>query len=285
MGDFRRSFLGYKPSQVKEELALRDEQLAESRRGIEKRDGWLEERDRWLAERDAAIAKQDATIARRETRVGELERVESRLTETVVERERELKDLRTELAEARERGEEGLRSFIAIGRHLDEVRAQARGQATRIRMRALRDALEVTDRFVELGRLPGEPGERILEALEGAVRRMMEAGEDPERADEEELAAAANGYQRPEPRELFEGLVQVDVGPLTDFSQLVGFEDAASSIGATQEVSIKRFSDGRATLAMKLKEPVELLRELEERWDLDFQVRDLNADRLVLDVD
>jgi hypothetical protein len=35
---------------------------------------------------------------------------------------------------------------------------------------------------------------------------------------------------------------------------------------------------------MSLKEPVELLRALEERCDLAFRVRDRRPDRLVLDV-
>ena len=36
---------------------------------------------------------------------------------------------------------------------------------------------------------------------------------------------------------------------------------------------------------MKLDEPVELLRELEERAPFEFKVRDHRFDRLVLDVD
>ena len=79
-------------------------------------------------------------------------------------------------------------------------------------------------------------------------------------------------------------MIEVEIGPLADFAQLVGFEDAARSIDATSEISVRRFSEGRATLAMELREPVELLRELEERSDLEFVVRDLREDRLVLDV-
>ena len=63
------------------------------------------------------------------------------------------------------------------------------------------------------------------------------------------------------------------------------FEDAARSIGATSEISIKRFSEGRATMAVQLREPVALLRELEERCDLEFVIRDTRRDRVVLDVD
>jgi hypothetical protein len=72
---------------------------------------------------------------------------------------------------------------------------------------------------------------------------------------------------------------------LSDFSQLVRLEDAAGSIDATSEIAIRRFSQGRAELEMRLGEPVELLRELEERCDLEFKVRSRKGGRLVLDVD
>ena len=75
------------------------------------------------------------------------------------------------------------------------------------------------------------------------------------------------------------------MGPLSDFSQLVGFEDAANGIGATSEISVKRFTQGRATLELNLCEPVELLRELEDRAPFEFQVRDTREDRVVLDLD
>ena len=59
-------------------------------------------------------------------------------------RERELRELRAELARARERGDESLRTLTALADDLEAVRRQARGQATRIRLRALREAAELT---------------------------------------------------------------------------------------------------------------------------------------------
>ena len=85
--------------------------------------------------------------------------------------------------------------------------------------------------------------------------------------------------------DVFAGLIEVDVGPLSDFEQLAGFEDAANAIGPAHEISVKRFAQGRATLEMQLSEPVELLRELEERAPFEFTVRDTRNDRVVLDVD
>ncbi len=85
--------------------------------------------------------------------------------------------------------------------------------------------------------------------------------------------------------DVFDGLIEVEVGPLSDFDQLASFEDAANGIGAAEEISVKRFKKGRATLEMQLSEPVALLVELEQRAPFEFTVRDTRNDRVVLDVD
>jgi hypothetical protein len=239
-----------------------------------------------LAERDLSMARLARELEDRDKRIRQLESVADRLSERVVARERELRSLRSKLEEVREEAdriraerEEGLRSLAALAAELDGVRRQARGQATRIRMRALRDAADMAERIAELGRRPQDVRERLLESLEEAIGRLG--------AEEEEdaIPAESNGFGRRPAAEFFDGRVEVEIGPLSDFSQLVGFEDAAGGIGATSEISVKRFAQGRATLEMQLGEPVELLRELEQRSPFEFRVRDQRADRLVLDVD
>jgi hypothetical protein len=251
--------------------------------------------DRAIADRDTALdgaAKELSAagselkagreaVARTARRLGELEQVAGWLAERVVDRERELRDVRLELERARERGDQGLRTLAALAEDLEAVRRQARGQATRMRLRALRQAAELTDSSAELARRPGEATERLLSSMEAAIERIGAEDEEEELAE----AAASNGRGRRKPGEVFEGLVEVEVGPLSDFAQLVGFEDAACGIGATSEVSVKRFSQRRATLSMRFKHPVELLRELEERAPFEFEVRDTRSDRIVLDID
>jgi hypothetical protein len=246
MSDFKRSFLGYRRSEVDAELAARD----------------------------AAIAATEWALAQSRARVAELEGVAQRLAEGVVQRNRELRAVREELAELRARREDGMRSLVIVGRQLEEIQAQARGQATQIRMRALREAAELMERVSDVVELPGKEGGRSLDAVDEAIQGTSDG-----------LGSAMGEAYRARTNGVFEGTVNVDVGPLSDFSQLVALEDAAGSIGATSEISIKRFSEGRATLAMRLSEPVELLRELEERCDLEFRVRSRGDDRVVLDVD
>jgi hypothetical protein len=234
------------------------------------------------AEREELQARR-AEAAQAARRVEELEHVAARLATMVVDRDRELKRMREELQRALERDDDGVRAFAAVAEDLEAVRRQARAQATRMRLRALREAAELAQRVAEVDGADGEVHPRLIERLAEAIERVgAEVDEDAE-----ELAARAdrNGHAEREPGELFDGMVEVEVGPLSDFSQLVGFEDAVGAIGATSEISVTRFTQGRATLAMRFKHPVELLRELEERAPFGFVVRDTRADRVVLDLD
>ena len=207
------------------------------------------------SEVDAALLERDALISGLE---GEMRT----LSEMVIGGEREIRVLTERLREMDERHARALETLDSVTQRLDELHAQARGQATRIRMKALSEAVEMSRRVQELSaRLESDPA-TVLEA-----------------------SANGNGHADIEPAQLFEGLVRVDIGPLGDFSQLVGFEDAAGQIDATSEISVERFSEGRATLAVKLDEPVDLVRELEARSPVGFSVRPSGGDAIVLDIE
>ncbi|HEX2127874.1 MAG TPA: hypothetical protein VHF58_01520 [Solirubrobacterales bacterium] len=265
-GAFKRSLLGYRPSEVEAALAAHEATIAQ--------------RDESL---DSAVAELEA--ARR--RIAELQLVAERLSDRVVAREGELRDAQAELDRLRADGEDRLRSLTALARELEAVRSQARGQATRIRMLALREAAELSERVAALVRSGEERPERIMDAAAAALAAEASAMEPSGNGSGSAQPPSMNGHTAP-PRvaeDVFVGSVEVEVGPLSDFSQLVGFEDAAGAIDATREISVTRFAQGRATLAMQFGEPVELLRELEERAPFEFKVRDLRADRVVLDID
>jgi chromosome segregation ATPase len=238
MGSFKRALFGYRPSDVEAAIAARDARS-------------------WALERDAEEAlkrwREAADIA------ADAEQELAALSTMVIEREREIRGLHERLIEANDRHDRSIASLETVSSKLGEIQAQARGQATRIRMKALREAVEVGRRAQELN-----------EAEKGA--NALSATSEPGPIEQ----AAQN---------LFEGLVKVEIGPLDDFSQLVGFEDAAGQIDATSDISVERFSEGRATLSMRLNEPVELLRELEERSPLEFRVRRSADDNLILDID
>ncbi len=214
-----------------------------------------------MSARDGQIGNLERRIADRDRQVGEMAALESEmaaLSGMVIEREREIRGLSERLREANERHDRSIASLEAVSSRLEDINSQARSQATRIRMKALREAVEVSKRVQELTE---------AEAV-GA-----------------EGAPDANGNGRENVLDgTFEGPIKLEIGPLGDFSQLVGFEDAVGQIGAS-EISVERFSEGRATLSMRLDQPVELLRELDELSTLDFRVRHTAADNLILDVD
>jgi chromosome segregation ATPase len=191
---------------------------------------------------------------RQRAAISELESEGASLSSMVLERERELRVLGERLREANECHDRSIASLEAITARLEEVEAQARGQATRIRMKALREAVEVSKK----------------------VKALTDVQPDQQAEAEADLETAADG--------LFEGEVKLEIGPLGDFSQLVGFEDAVGQLGAA-EIKVDRFSEGRATLSMRLDQPVDLLQELEELSSLDFKVRHTAPGNLILDVD
>lgn len=235
MSSFKRSLFGYSRPQVEATIKTKDAQI----------NGLASE-----------LENQRALSA-------EVEAESASLSGMVIERERTIRELNLRLQEANECHARSIASLDAVTERLEELQAQARGQATRIRMKALREAVEVSQR----------------------VQALTEASEDAPAASPN---GNGNGNGIAAPREdfdgLYEGQVKLEIGPLGDFSQLVGFEDAVGQLGAS-EISVERFSEGRATLSMHLEEPVDLLRELEELSKLDFKVRHTAPDNLILDVD
>jgi chromosome segregation ATPase len=227
MNGFKRSLLGFRRNEVEAAISDRDARIL----GLELKSD---------AQREALAALEGETGA---------------LSGMVLEREREIRVLGQRLREANECHDRSIASLDAITARLEELEAQARGQATRIRMKALREAVEVSKKV------------KALTDVEPALQ----------------AEAQANGSE-PEAEGVYEGKVKLEIGPLGDFSQLVGFEDAVGQIGAS-EISVERFSEGRATLSMNLDQPVDLLRELEELSALDFKVRHTAPDNLILDVD
>src|SRR3954471_10899468 len=231
---FRRGFLVYRRAEVKDAISARN----------------------------ARILGLELTADAQRASLSELEGETTSLFGMVLEREREIRCLNERLREANACHDRSIASLDAITLRLEEVEAQARGQATRIRMKALREAVEVSKKVKALTEM--EPALQA-EALASSNGDLVAAKD--EQADA-----------------LYEGKVKLEIGPLGDFSQLVGFEDAVGQIGAS-EIKVDRFSEGRATFSMRLDQPVDLLSELEELSDLDFKVRHNAPDNLVLDVD
>jgi hypothetical protein len=203
----------------------------------------------------------DAAIDARDARLARLEREAQRLAERVVEREQRLQDALKRPMTA------------AVSKGVEEIYGQARRQATRIRMKALDDAVQMADRVTELSGLRDELSSRVTELADVAKERLGLEAEDRPAVGTEPARAG-----------VYSGTIEIEVGPLEDFAQLTGFEDAAAGIDGASEIKVKRFSGGRAWVSMNLENPIDLLRALDERAPFDFVVRDMRRNGVVLDV-
>jgi uncharacterized coiled-coil protein SlyX len=254
MGSLKRSLFGYRRSDVEAAINSREARI----HGLE--------------------AKHNEQLGT----IDEFERETASLSGMVLEREREIRVLGERLQEANECHQRSIASLDAVSARLEELHEQARGQATRIRMKALREAVEVSRRVQALTDVHPAGSEQVAGGAE-EVEPAADATEPPRIADElEEILPPAP--PPPGSEGLFQGRIKLEIGPLGDFSQLVGFEDAVGKLGAS-EISVERFSEGRATLSMRLDQPTELLRELEQLSALDFKVRHNAPDNLILDLD
>lgn len=227
MGGFRRAFLGYRPADVDAAIAACDARAFDL-------EGALTERDERLREMDSELLC---------------------LSQMVLERERESAVLRDQLRAAEERHERSLESLQQVVERVGEIQSAARGQATRIRMKALREAVEVSERAQSL------------------TQRMDFAGHGD--ADAEVVEEVAP---------LQEGRVEVEVGPLSDFSQLLAFQEAAEGLAEADGVRLERFSEGCATLIVALREPVDLAGALLAAAGLPLQLRDATPSSVAFDV-
>jgi hypothetical protein len=274
MTSFRLALFGYRRVEVDAAVAARDLHIV-----------GLEQHSASLTEHNAALESQSLIQARA---IASHEADVSSLSGMVIERERTIRDLTERLEEANACHDRSIASLDAVSARLEELQAQARGQATRIRMKALREAVEVSRRARDLAE-----AEAAAEAAATAIAADVAEVEEAAAAAVPQPTANGNGASADHPageadavwqQGLFAGKIRLDVGPLGDFSQLVGFEDSIGRLGAT-DISVERFSEGRATFSMRLDQPVDLLRELESLSALDFKVRHTAPDNLILDVD
>ena len=116
--------------------------------------------------------------------------------------------LRDDLADERRAGGDAAEALTALAEEIESLRRQARGQATRIRLAALREAADVSERLAEV---PGGQGDGVLKALAAASRG---SGRRPRRRRRRPRLRRA--------RDEFDGFVEIEIGPFADFSKLVG---------------------------------------------------------------
>jgi hypothetical protein len=273
MTSFRLALFGYRRVEVDAAINACDSHIV----GLEQHSAGVIEQNQAL---EAQSLIQARAIASHEADV-------TSLSGMVIERERTIRDLTERLEEANACHDRSIASLDAVSARLEDLQAQARGQATRIRMKALREAVELSSRAQALTEVEETEAPKPEPEIAAEVAEIEEAAPQPTANGSANGHTNGNGQVEPgtswEPG-LYSGKIRLEIGPLGDFSQLVGVEDAVGRLGAT-DISVERFSEGRATFSMRLEQPVDLLRELEALAALDFKVRHTAPDNLILDLE
>jgi hypothetical protein len=83
---------------------------------------------------------------------------------------------------------------------------------------------------------------------------------------------------------MFDGRVELLVGPFDDFASLSAFERALGSLPKIEDVYIRRFADDRATIDVTLQEPASLIEDMTKRLPYRLDVQHADVDRIAVTV-
>lgn len=99
-------------------------------------------------------------------------------------------------------------------------------------------------------------------------------------------APAPPAHAAPSPEDaLFEGRVELGVGPFYDIASLSAFERRLASLPNVVEASVRRFEASHAVVDLRLAAPMALVVELRRAMDSDFSVREVADGRILLTFD
>ena len=174
---------------------------------------------------------------------------------------------------ARLRGE-ALQRLTQTGAELERLLAARESFVTSIR--AALDRIEPALRGVETAApAPQEPQEP--QEPQGHDAPPEELAAPPEPSHEDEATPLADDLRRralegDERERVYEGRVELDVGPFDDFGELSSFARTIRRIPGVVDVDVGAFADGRASLGITLGVPVVLGRALAETVPAAFAV-------------
>lgn len=237
-----------------------------------------------------------------------MDRLESEIkhaTERATELEVELRILRTRLEEYVRRETEVKQALADVDARALAIEADAKARALEVVREAEEHAARLRSDALQRLTQTGEELERLLIARESFVTSIRAALDSIEPAlrgvetaapaaqaptpppaeepaatgpsSEEDAAPLADDLRRralesDERERVYDGRVELDVGPFDDFGELSAFARTIRRIPGVVDVDVGAFADGRATLGITLGVPVVLGRALAETVPAAFAV-------------
>jgi archaellum component FlaC len=223
--------------------------------------------------------------------------------------EDELRETRIELDSRRSREAEVQQAFDAAQERVREVEAaaeqtarailaEAEEKASRTRAEAHLRTESVGGQIDELLRLR----DTLVQTMRGVIRDFDYAVERVEKGESVlpsepvaiplELAPAnGNGAAQPKARtrgpedeQSFEGRVELDAGPFSDFAALSSFERALARLSGVEDVYVRRFSGDRALIELSLAQPLQLVAEMRDHLPYGLEIQAGEPGRLAVTV-
>lgn len=239
-----------------------------------------------------------------------MDRLESEIkhaAERATDLEVELRILRTRLEEYVRRETEVKKALADVEARALDLEADAKARAREVVREAEEHAARLRGEALQRLTQTGEELERLLAARESFVTSIRaaldriepalrgvetaapapqeasappeepEPAAAPEPSDQDEATPLADDLRRralegDERERVYEGRVELDVGPFDDFGELSSFARSIRRIPGVVDVDVGAFADGRASLGITLGVPVVLGRALAETVPAAFAV-------------
>jgi hypothetical protein len=175
------------------------------------------------------------------------------------------------------------------GRLVDEAiepaQAPERARPSEAQLESLAELRRFRDRLERFGRELAAEYDALLGRVMSGLSAAPAAGAQAPRATAP--APAAPEVSEAEAREstLFEGRVELGVGPFYDIGALGAFEQRLAGLPGVSEASVRRFEASHAVVDVRLAAPVALVKELRHALSSDFSVREVASGRILLTFD
>lgn len=176
-----------------------------------------------------------------------------------------------------------------IGRLVDEaiepVQEPQRVRPSEAQLESLAELRRFRDRLERFGRELAAEYDALLGRVMSGLSTAPTAGAQASQPVTSTPRAPEISEAEARESALFEGRVELGVGPFYDIGALGAFEQQLASLPGVGEASVRRFEASHAVVDVRLAAPVALVRELRRALNSDFSVREVASGRILMTFD